>query len=163
MLVTILRWKQNKLPPVLSTLSGVLQVIRGVHQHSVMKKEGWSKSGVVCMGAISLSLAKPSPCWWPPATFCINSTQQRAGFSISQLHFFLGWIISNVDWLVGPAPLTIRVFTTLQSDPRDFWPLRHLIRVMRRHDLIKKDPPTYLPTCLPTCLPPLENTLKERS
>ena len=24
---------------------------------------------------------------------------------------------------------------TLQSDPRDLWPLRHLIRVMRKHDL----------------------------
>ena len=33
---------------------------------------------------------------------------------------------------VGPAPLTIRVFTTLQSDPRDLWPLRQLIRMMRR-------------------------------
>ena len=35
-------------------------------------------------------------------------------------------------------PLTIRVFTTLQSDPRDLWPLRHLFRVMRRHDMTKK-------------------------
>ena len=34
--------------------------------------------------------------------------------------------------LVALLPLTIRVFTTLQSDPRDLW---HLIRVMRRHDL----------------------------
>ena len=33
-------------------------------------------------------------------------------------------------------PLTIRDFTTLQSDPRDLWPLRHFIRVMRRHDLM---------------------------
>ena len=40
---------------------------------------------------------------------------------------------------VRPAPLTIRVITTLQSDPRDFRPLRHLIRVMRRHDLTKKN------------------------
>ena len=30
---------------------------------------------------------------------------------------------------------------------------------MRRHDLAKKDPPTYLPTYLP----PFENTLKEWS
>ena len=29
---------------------------------------------------------------------------------------------------VRRAPLTIRAFTTLQSDPRDLWPLRHLIR-----------------------------------
>ena len=43
---------------------------------------------------------------------------------------------------IGPslawAPLTIREFTTLQSDPRDLSPLRHLISVMRRHDLAKK-------------------------
>ena len=40
---------------------------------------------------------------------------------------------------------------TLQSDPRDLWPLRHLIRVMRRHDLTKMYtyPLTYLPTYLP--------------
>ena len=53
---------------------------------------------------------------------------------------------------VHPLPLTIRVFTTLQSDPRDLWPLRHLIRVMRRHDLTKKYLPTYIPTHLPTYL-----------
>ena len=41
-----------------------------------------------------------------------------------------------------------RVFTTLQSEPGYLWPLRHLIRVMRRQDLTKKS--TYLPTCPPT-------------
>ena len=35
--------------------------------------------------------------------------------------------------LVGLLPLTIRVFKTLQSEPRDLWPLRHLTSVMRRH------------------------------
>ena len=35
--------------------------------------------------------------------------------------------------------LTIREFTTLQSDPRDLWPLRHLIRVMIREMLGKLD------------------------
>ena len=29
--------------------------------------------------------------------------------------------------LLGRAPLTIREFTTLQSDPRDSWPLRHVL------------------------------------
>ena len=29
-------------------------------------------------------------------------------------------------------------FYLWQSDPRDLWPLRHLIKVMRRHDLTKK-------------------------
>ena len=45
--------------------------------------------------------------------------------------------------LVALLPLTIRVFTTLQSDPRDLWPLGHLIRGMRRHDLTKKRNPLF--------------------
>ena len=36
------------------------------------------------------------------------------------------------------TPLTIRVFTTLQSEPRDLWPLRHLIRMRKTHDMTKK-------------------------
>ena len=58
-----------------------------------------------------------------------------------------------VPWFVCLTKLPIRVFTTLQSDPRDLWPLRHLIRVMRRRDLTQKDLPTYIPTHLPTYLP----------
>ena len=43
---------------------------------------------------------------------------------------------------------------TLQSDPRDLRPLRHLIRVMKRHDLTKKFfLPTYLPVHLPQSTP----------
>ena len=53
-------------------------------------------------------------------------------------------------------PLTIRVLTALQSEPRDLSPLRHLIRVMRRPDLTIS---TYLPTSLPVNQPPSENTL----
>ena len=64
----------------------------------------------------------------------------------------------SLAWSVPWAPLTIRQFTTLQSDPGDLWPLRHLIRVMRRHDLTKKDLPSYQPTYLPTTL---QNTLQE--
>ena len=41
------------------------------------------------------------------------------------------------DWL------RVLLLLTLQSDPRDLWPLRHLIRVMGRHDLTEKDLPTY--------------------
>ena len=37
----------------------------------------------------------------------------------------------NVPCLLGLTELTIRVFTTLQSEPRDLSPLKHLIRVMR--------------------------------
>ena len=33
--------------------------------------------------------------------------------------------------------------TPSKSDPRDLWPLRHLIREMRRHDLTKKDKDKY--------------------
>ena len=69
------------------------------------------------------------------------------------------------DWL------RVLLLLALQSDPRDLWPLRHLIRVMGRHNLTEKDLPTYIPTQLPTQLPsylptyvpPLENSLKELS
>ena len=38
---------------------------------------------------------------------------------------------------------------TLKRNPRDLWPLRHLIRVMITHDLTQKDLlPTYLPMYL---------------
>ena len=45
--------------------------------------------------------------------------------------------------------------TPSRSNPEDLWPLRHLIRVIRRHDLTKKIPTyqhTYPPTYLPTSL-----------
>ena len=64
------------------------------------------------------------------------------------------WPCPLLGLLVGPAPLTIRVFKTLQSDPRDLWSLRHLIRVMRRQDLTQKNLPTYIPTHPPTYLWP---------
>ena len=35
-------------------------------------------------------------------------------------------------------------FWHTKNDPRDLWPLRHLIRVMRGHELTEKDLPTYL-------------------
>ena len=50
---------------------------------------------------------------------------------------------------VCPTPLRHLLILTLKSNPRDLWPLRHLIRVIRRHDLTQKDLPT-LPTYLPT-------------
>ena len=51
-----------------------------------------------------------------------------------------------VPCLVCLTELTIRVFTSLQSNPTHLCPLGNLIRVTRRHDLTKKDLPTYLPT-----------------
>ena len=41
-----------------------------------------------------------------------------------------------------PTYLSHFWFLTLKSKPRDLWPLRQLFRVMRRHDLTKKDLPT---------------------
>ena len=55
------------------------------------------------------------------------------------------WPCPLVGPLVGPVSITIRVFTTLQSDHRDIW-INDFIRVMRRHDLTKK---THLPTYIP--------------
>ena len=51
-----------------------------------------------------------------------------------------------VLWSVCLTELAIRVFTSLKSDPTHLLPLGHLIRVTRRHDLTKKDLPTYIPT-----------------
>ena len=39
------------------------------------------------------------------------------------------------DWLTDSGYF---YFWNTKSDPRDLWPLRHLMRVMRRHDLTKK-------------------------
>ena len=49
------------------------------------------------------------------------------------------WIGLHVCWLV---PWSIRSSTTLKSDPKELWPLRHLIRVIRRHELTQKGLPT---------------------
>ena len=56
------------------------------------------------------------------------------------------WPCLSVRLYLGWTQLTIKPFTTLPSDPRDLSSLRHLIRVMRRHDLTKKSAyhlPTY--------------------
>ena len=65
-------------------------------------------------------------------------------------HYFLAVHNSSIGDLVTDS-LThwlTEDFTNChsKSDPRDLWPLRHLIRVMRRHYLTKIDLPTYLPT-----------------
>ena len=77
------------------------------------------------------------PRWWTPLIWKILEIRQYyAGIVLGRTHIF-SCPEQLYRWpcpLVRPAPLTIRVFTTLQRDPRDLWPLRHLIRVMRRHD-----------------------------
>ena len=51
------------------------------------------------------------------------------------------------QWVKGiMASLRYLLILTFKSNPRDLWPLRHLIRVIRRHDLTQKDLPTYIPT-----------------
>ena len=50
-------------------------------------------------------------------------------------------------------PTCLLYKTPSRSNPRDLWPLIHLIRVMRRHDLTTKYHPTEIPTHLPTYPP----------
>ena len=98
-------------------------------------------------------------------TISINICQSR--FSTKPT-FFWGTL-----YLSSFLPPTWSVYhhtkTPFRSDPRDFWPLRYVIIMMRTCDLIKKSfylhtyPLTYLPTNQPTRLLPLENTLKEQS
>ena len=57
-------------------------------------------------------------------------------------------------------PTCLPAYLPYRSNLRELWPLRHLIRVMRRHDLTEKDLPTFIPTNLPTYfkyLPDLTN------
>ena len=60
-----------------------------------------------------------------------------------------------VGWLVLPFQKFTQCFWTVTEFLKDLWLLRHLITVMRQHDLTKKNylptyPPTYLPTYLCT-------------
>ena len=61
---------------------------------------------------------------------------------------------SSIGLIVRPSvcllSLTIRVFTTQQSEPRDLWPLRYLIKGMKRHYYLPANLPTYPPTYLAT-------------
>jgi len=58
--------------------------------------------------------------------------------------------LSLTHWsLITDHSLSHFWFLTLKSNPTDLWPLRHLIRVMKRHDLTQKN--------LPTNVPPLGN------
>ena len=59
----------------------------------------------------------------------------------------------SLAWSVGLLPLTIRLITSLQSDPR------HLIRVMRTQDLTKNKPMTN--TNRKTNTKAKTNTIKE--
>ena len=70
------------------------------------------------------------------------------------------WPCPLPPWSLGWSPLTIRVFTTLQSDPRDLWPLKHLTRGMRRHDMTKKKTMTKTKTKTKTMTK--TNTIRER-
>ena len=104
-------------------------------------------------------------CWSCKLTFILDEAEKH-GLNFCFLAVQNSSIGDLVPCLVCPLPLTIRVFTTLQSEPGDLWPLRNLIRVMKRHDLTEKIPTyllTYPPTYLPTYPPPLQNTLKEQS
>ena len=55
------------------------------------------------------------------------------------------WLTDSVtDWL------TVLLLLKLQSDPRDLWPLRHLIRVTRKHDVTNiLTPPSPPPSSRP--------------
>ena len=58
------------------------------------------------------------------------------------VYLFLAVHNSSIGDLVTHSlthSLRVLLLLTLQSDPRDLWPLRHLIRVIRRHDLTVKN------------------------
>ena len=96
---------------------------------TVLKRAGWRRgeSPKTCY-----------PCWQvcgQPVSIRIQA-ETAPGISC---HWYLKLMGPICCFLLacsfGWAPPTIRVFETLQSGSRDLSPLRHLIRVMRKHDL----------------------------
>ena len=78
---------------------------------------------------------------WGSRTMASTTTRPTGAQRRVNKDRFISWFLAVqnssigdlVPWLVRWTQLTIKPFTTLPSDPRDLWPLRHLIRVMRRH------------------------------
>ena len=64
--------------------------------------------------------------WWQVGIFCVFSCIACA------------WDSSLPTNVRRSDPQNTFYFLTSKSHPRDLWPLRHLIRVMRRRDLTKK-------------------------
>ena len=104
----------------------------------------------------SHAFKKYSTCWvFQALCICVN-----AYFCISVFHILytgMSYIISmNPMLFIFSCPEQLNrwpchwlshsqyfYFWHTKSDPRDLWPLRNLIRMMRRHDLTEKDLPTY--------------------
>ena len=103
---------------------------------------------------------RPSDSLSPPPHRYLTHSHNFAPFFIV-LNFSLFFSIIIYHFFSCPEQLnrwpchwvTHLLILTLRNNPRDFWPLRHLIRVMRRHDLTQKDLPTYIPNHLLTYLP----------
>ena len=77
----------------------------------------------------------------------ITITTQEQHYNYNTQYYHPCFWCSSIGDLVTDSLTQWLLILTLQSDPRDLWPLWHLIRVMRRHDLTKKStyPPTYQP------------------
>ena len=60
-----------------------------------------------------------------------RTLDQRECASLAVQNSSIGDLVTH--WVTNS--LRVLLLLILQSDPRDLWPLRHLIRVMRRHDL----------------------------
>ena len=77
----------------------------------------------------------------------ITITTQEQHYNNNTQYYHPCFWCSSIGDLVTDSLTQWLLILTLQSDPRDLWPLWHLIRVMRRHDLTKKtaDLHTYQP------------------
>ena len=89
----------------------------------------------------------PSSAIWSPVFLTNSSCATKINFELFLLKDLLKL------WTQYPGSVVPLAMFKLKTNPRDLWPLRHLISVMRRHDLTKKVLPTYIPTHPPTYLP----------
>ena len=91
--------------------------------------EKWNPNGWVIVGQSKGGLWLWS---WPEERKAKRTNTLHWNVNIT-LKPFLAVHNSLIGLIVRPSlcllPLTIRVFTTLQSDPRDLWPLKHLISI----------------------------------
>ena len=78
---------------------------------------------------------------WAPCLYIIGNVYLSCVFLAVQ-NSSIGDLVTNSL----TDSLRVLLLLTLQSDPRDLRRLRHLIRVMKRHDLTEKDLPTNIPT-----------------
>ena len=110
---------------------------------------------ILCLRLRLCNQSDPRCRMTPEAPMCLSLWRQCECVHNAKQDGFLAVHNSSIGDLVTQSVTHSQYFyfCHTKSNPKDLRPLRHLISVMRRHDLTKKYLPTYIPTHLPTYLP----------